>query len=552
MGFDFLDFGFPRSGTDWKSINGKPFITVSAKGRSNGLSTKINDGADFGPDTTLNATSPNQIGAPYSPTLGIEEAANYIKAQYGGGKILLKAGNYNVAPISMPDGVDLEGENVTIHDGALSNVTLITAISGTSSNNLISYNGEGGSITNLFFQSNVALNSLLYFGGLHGEIAYCGFNGYNVNSSINLVPGIAHIHNNTFFGTPNIAHIYHAGNGNDIWIEDNFISQEGGSNSSSVVGIYVNGNTPGLGVVNNNDITGMGIAVLLTGMGTMNAWKFIENNFDASLSYGLQIIPNGGNLAVINFIFVANLFNSGINNINIQSSSSGSLIIQNLNFIGNSIQTASKDGVYISGYSSTYPISLKSNGITFNNDKISTNSFGNANLYSNVNLLGYISGELPINFVNVINTNSIGFNGTRYAKYGYSVANLTTTNAVNIIGGNISYAQTSYIDSITSAIGILKDVNIMDATGSLVYLTPTIPAVPASGTAQQNTNPYPVNVYLYGGTVTEIQLTRNGTAYTVFSNASGLALSGQVYKLNPSDSITITYTTAPTWDWLSD
>ena len=53
MGFDFLDFGFPRSGTDWKSINGKPFITVSAKGRSNGLSTKINDGADFGPVTTI-------------------------------------------------------------------------------------------------------------------------------------------------------------------------------------------------------------------------------------------------------------------------------------------------------------------------------------------------------------------------------------------------------------------------------------------------------------------------------------------------------------------
>ena len=61
-----------------------------------------------------------------------------------------------------------------------------------------------------------------------------------------------------------------------------------------------------------------------------------------------------------------------------------------------------------------------------------------------------------------------------------------------------------------------------------------------------------MNVYLYEGTVTEIQITKNGTAYTVFSNASGLALAGQVYKLNPSDSITITYTTAPTWDWLSD
>ena len=44
----------------------------------------------------------------------------------------------------------------------------------------------------------------------------------------------------------------------------------------------------------------------------------------------------------------------------------------------------------------------------------------------------------------------------------------------------------------------------------------------------------------------------NDIENTVFSNASGLALSGQVYKLNPSDSITITYTGAPTWEWLSD
>ena len=90
------------------------------------------------------------------------------------------------------------------------------------------------------------------------------------------------------------------------------------------------------------------------------------------------------------------------------------------------------------------------------------------------------------------------------------------------------------------------------AMPNVVKPIPTTPAVPASATAQTNTNPYAVNVYLYGGTVTEIQITKNGTAYTVFSNASGLALSGQVYKLNPSDSITITYTTAPTWNWLSD
>jgi len=82
--------------------------------------------------------------------------------------------------------------------------------------------------------------------------------------------------------------------------------------------------------------------------------------------------------------------------------------------------------------------------------------------------------------------------------------------------------------------------------------TPTTPSVPSSGTAQQNTNPYAVDVYVYGGDVTEIQITRNGTAYTVLSDSSGVAMSGQSYKLNPGDSMTLTYATAPTWKWLSD
>ena len=107
MGFDFLDFGFPKSGTDWKSINGKPFITVSSKGRSNRLSTKINDGADFGPDTTQGATSPNQIGAPYSTTLGIEEANNYMNAN---GLTSVKAiGNFDINTT-----ITLSGQNVVI------------------------------------------------------------------------------------------------------------------------------------------------------------------------------------------------------------------------------------------------------------------------------------------------------------------------------------------------------------------------------------------------------------------------------------------------------
>jgi len=53
---------------------GIPYITVSAKGVANGLSTEYNDGYDFGPDSY----NPNiSSGIPVSQTSGIQEAWNY-------------------------------------------------------------------------------------------------------------------------------------------------------------------------------------------------------------------------------------------------------------------------------------------------------------------------------------------------------------------------------------------------------------------------------------------------------------------------------------------
>ena len=110
MSFDFLDFGFPKSGTDWKSINGKPYITVSSKGRSNGLSNKINDGADFGVDTTLGATSPNQTGAPYTQTSGRQEAVNYASTFSPIPRIQLLDGTHSASATTyLPTGIKISG-----------------------------------------------------------------------------------------------------------------------------------------------------------------------------------------------------------------------------------------------------------------------------------------------------------------------------------------------------------------------------------------------------------------------------------------------------------
>jgi len=61
-----------------------PYITVSAKGMSNGLSDIPNDGYDFGPDTMLGTSLKGLYGPPYSTTLGIQEAVNYVIANAEG------------------------------------------------------------------------------------------------------------------------------------------------------------------------------------------------------------------------------------------------------------------------------------------------------------------------------------------------------------------------------------------------------------------------------------------------------------------------------------
>ncbi|MEM3861590.1 MAG: hypothetical protein QW203_03795 [Thermoplasmatales archaeon] len=80
---------------EWTTLSGKPYITVSAKGISNGLSNIPNDGADFGPDTLLGASSPSQYGPPYTQTSGIQEGINYAFANNI--TLDIKAGQYIIS-----------------------------------------------------------------------------------------------------------------------------------------------------------------------------------------------------------------------------------------------------------------------------------------------------------------------------------------------------------------------------------------------------------------------------------------------------------------------
>jgi hypothetical protein len=92
--------------------------------------------------------------------------------------------------------------------------------------------------------------------------------------------------------------------------------------------------------------------------------------------------------------------------------------------------------------------------------------------------------------------------------------------------------------------------NAFNLSINLPYPSITTPSVPSSGTAQQNTYPYPVEAYVSGGSATAVQVTRGGVTYTVWSSSTATAIPPLLVRLEPGDSITITYSTAPSWTWV--
>ena len=131
----------------------------------------------------------------------------------------------------------------------------------------------------------------------------------------------------------------------------------------------------------------------------------------------------------------------------------------------------------------------------------------------------------------------------------YNVQTTTSNVVIDILNfSNASGIAPAFSNSSGS---IIRVDHFMSSGGAPYIPVPTTPSVPASGTAQQNTNPYAVKVYVTGGALTEIQITINGTAYTVYSNSTASAVY-EGFTLPIGASITLTYSTAPTWEWVPE
>jgi hypothetical protein len=476
------------------NIRGRPYVTVSSKGIKNNLSRYPNDGADFGPDTTLGATALGQNGSPYTETTGIMEAHAYAQ----------------------------------IHNGAVVKFT-----AGNSANGSPYY-----------------IDIPLTIGQTDGEIVIWEFEGYVfIQPSNSFTAGQPMIIvGNSNLPSPDI-HIYGQRvqiNGytpSGTYVASSAFSFQGLGNGQPAYYFtfekcQMNGFQSGGSLIENTGVENR--SIIMRGMVYQGGgYNFFDNTsvggfyfIDSTTGPIVSTVPSGGAMGI------TFLRGSRPTSLNLSSTGGEHIIIFEDSGVG-----GAGNLITATGYSAEAPCN-----IFFVGDCTLLQEQANANYFQIGNYVNIFAENIRF----ALNTTS----GTSF------IINPTSSGALNgniylgkvrlrsySAGGILDIGNTSYLITPNQMI----DAWIIEqATGTVqnVYPPPT-PTVPASGTALQNTNPYKVKAYLYGGTVTEIQITRNGIANTVLSNSSGLALSGQLFELLPLDEITLTYTTAPTWVWLS-
>ena len=497
-----------------KNIRGRPYITVSAKGMVNGLSNIPNDGADFGPDTTEGATAPGQYGGTYTETVGIQEAFTYLESS--GGEIRLADGIFYLstgatytsgAPLRI-SGIRPNFMRGVTFTSQMSKGTLIMPASDYPTNNMPLFKFLNTAAGNNYGFVDIGNMGII---GTYIEVGDTVPNGASSTSPVALQFG----NTTSSDGGGPVAKNVH-----DMKIDNcvsAIVSYSGGGPN-----FYGNLHTDGCGYAG---------TVTINGSTYSNPQTFILN--DLSSHWGrIEVFSPGGHDA-----FAINNGAGGY---------APTVLIDNL-------YTTSPDyGVF--NFLTTLTGVYLAIGVMYLS--------GNANNGVPIFELP-ASGSLTAYIANLYqNGNALvrQYNSSSTARVDIAVANYHATNSAQIVSSGNSVASGSrlaisnaYLESLYSS-ALTESITGLTWTMAHIYPTqvPTTPSVPTSATAQENTNSYAVDVYVYGGDVTEIQITKGGTAYTVFSVSTAIAMSGQAYKLNPGDSITVTYSTAPTWEWLSD
>ena len=597
-----------------QKIQTKPYIVVSAKGISNGLSDTFNDGADFGPDTLLNATAPNQYGPPFSNTNGIQEAINYVQAK-GGGDIVVEQGTYTVNT-----NIVITGSNIRLRGVGRPTLNM--------NYNLITSNNTGGqsNITienfvmnntgiqirpaNVFTyppqNSHLKLRNIVINNNVQTKYLYTVINGW-----FDVLLEDFYLYDN---GKPP------SGTGGDamglganvrfVWNRGYLYAPSIGGAGINWQGTYQSTSTPPAQV----DMAGYNIATFGTTGATNVNYDFINVGIVGDWA-ALSIYPETWSIRFRGCEFTATYNTSGL---------FGMIAIQEANNLNNFditiedsvIKSDPQNSANIPSWNSlVFAIGFSSDVyITLRNVEVQNYYNGSAILVGlaygsfyhviadGIKIIDFSTATGGVQVLSALNTSAtydalfnnveyLSVNGYVYAAGGGGsglFAPSPTGQFERIIARNISLRSAVALATSPSynawAPLIFYGNGTVDAEGSLIdievngrrfvvpldnfvyygagavpitsteqiphfHVTPSTPAVPTSGTAQKNTNAYTVEVYLSGGSATQVQVTRGTTTYTVWSSSTATAIPPLTIRLNPGDSITLTYTTAPTWTW---
>ena len=474
-------------GPEQKTIIGKPEITVSGKGIANGKSVYLNDGADFGPDTKLGATTPGQYGPPYTISSGIVEALSYSK------NVVVLPANYSIQTY-----IGLTNQHITFMPGVTINVNGQTeAINLTNANGAVIKGNEVA--LSGFTNQAIAVYAATYF-ELY-DVTCNGSTTPGTNTQIGIVVNgcagayIADLKmnncGNNSTSSPSIAFLTNGGSNTNMWFVRSKIN--GGT------GAFIN---------------------LIT-----NSY-FIDCSSSGTAEDTWDIAEGTNNIFTVGLITE----NAGSYGITIGATTSTG-ICRNIFLTECSFSNSKGSGIAVGADIGTDTQIFLSDCNAFQN--------GQNNNASNQDNSGIVISASVTNAY-LSNCNSTDYQTTKTQVYG--IWNNSTTANANIIfdGGNYTGNKTgSYYNNGTYLFKAQNCSGINFQGFSIT--TPALPTGTGSTNAVTNTFPFPVRIYQTGESGTNI-IDINGNNVLLPSNPNELIL-------NPNEKIYYSTTVATSWKW---
>lgn len=483
----------------WSGLSGKPFITVTPNGPD--------DGGDYGPNT------------PNTTTAGIQEANDSTYES-----ILLSSGIYEITNGILVDS-NKSFISFAIRGATIKSMANITPMQNRNPSATVANNNSNIKIQGIVFDMNDLGGPAVFQSVQNFQLSDCSFinpttftfllngdAGYQVNNQ-------CWIERNLFISNTTAYDAVDLGNGTQYSICDNIVQ---GVSTPSTLAEGISSAFLSESIISGNKIYNA----------SLNCEGSWYNTYTGNELFGACAIICGAYVASSpNQVSYGNVISANI----VNQSTYQSVLLED---------TGISPTVY------NYDNSFVANIV------IGTNASNQTGFYSQhcdngLLALNKIRDVVNFTFMDSATTNLSLFGNKLFQSsasqggtfYFFGTATPVASN-ITIIGDTIR-TNNAGVSPFSSPVPTLITIGIQGFNPQ--GFAATTPAVPASGTAQQNTNPYPVRVYLLtGGTGTAVAITDpSGTTQSITVTLAA----GQEWTLDPGAKITLTYTVAPTWKW---